>query len=268
MSVIDIPRKHLRQPHGRLSLAEPWSFCLVNGRGINGEPGVPITAGVPQIVPSPSGGLALRTSATAAAKFAFNTAGVFSACMGVAVYRRTGTLAAYASLGTTRVSAQGVSMLLNNAGESQNSVRCVHSTNVTRSDVYGTVKDSAQITTVAFFIDKNGNHGLYEAGKDIHTSFNGSGDLQSNGSFFYTGTESSSSVAAPVDGEVSLFALAYGRGSREEARQLSLAPWQIFRADPIRIYSLPSGPISLAINSITASNITQTGARITLGLTR
>ena len=45
-------------------------------------------------------------------------------------------------------------------------------------------------------------------------------------------------------------------------------PWQLFRADPIRIYSLPSGPISVTINSITASNITSSGARITLGLTR
>ncbi len=53
-----------------------------------------------------------------------------------------------------------------------------------------------------------------------------------------------------------------------EVAELSNAPWQLFRSDPVRIYSLPSGPISLAINSITASNITQTGARITLGLTR
>lgn len=42
-------------------------------------------------------------------------------------------------------------------------------------------------------------------------------------------------------------------------------PWQLFRADPIRIYSLPSGPISLSWSSLTASNITQTGARLTLG---
>ena len=56
--------------------------------------------------------------------------------------------------------------------------------------------------------------------------------------------------------------------SREEYRELYSNPWQLFRADPIRIYSFPSGPISVAINSITASNITQTGARITLGLTR
>ena len=49
-------------------------------------------------------------------------------------------------------------------------------------------------------------------------------------------------------------------------RELALNPWQLFRADPIRIYSLPTGAIS--INSILASNLTQTGARITLGLTR
>ena len=54
--------------------------------------------------------------------------------------------------------------------------------------------------------------------------------------------------------------------SFEEGDEIIRAPWQLFRADPIRIYSLPTGAIS--INSITASNITQTGARITLGLTR
>lgn len=57
-----------------------------------------------------------------------------------------------------------------------------------------------------------------------------------------------------------------GALSDAAAAELSLNPWQLFRADPIRIYSLPTGAIS--INSITASNITQTGARITLGLTR
>lgn len=51
-----------------------------------------------------------------------------------------------------------------------------------------------------------------------------------------------------------------------ERTEIATAPWQLFRADPIRIYSFPSGAIT--ITSITASNITQTGARITLGLTR
>ena len=54
--------------------------------------------------------------------------------------------------------------------------------------------------------------------------------------------------------------------SDAEVAEISQNPWQLFRADPVRIYSLPSGAIT--INSLTASNITQTGARITLGLTR
>ena len=67
-------------------------------------------------------------------------------------------------------------------------------------------------------------------------------------------------------GPILLCAVVRGVLSSAEVWELSSAPWQLFRADPIRIYSLPTGAIS--INSITASNITQTGARITLGLTR
>ena len=51
-----------------------------------------------------------------------------------------------------------------------------------------------------------------------------------------------------------------------DIKEFASNPWQLFRADPIRIYTFPTGAIS--INSITASSITQTGARITLGLTR
>lgn len=72
---------------------------------------------------------------------------------------------------------------------------------------------------------------------------------------------------------ISLFkGLLYGAGvidgvmNADAAEAFSANPWQLFRADPVRIYSLPTGAIS--INSITASNITQTGATITLGLTR
>ena len=66
--------------------------------------------------------------------------------------------------------------------------------------------------------------------------------------------------------EISFAAFGNGVDVARKARALTENPWQLFRADPIRIYSLPTGAITL--NSITASNITQTGARITLGLTR
>ena len=41
--------------------------------------------------------------------------------------------------------------------------------------------------------------------------------------------------------------------------------FSVFRADPIRIYSLPSGPISVSWSSLTASNMTPTSATLTLG---
>ena len=45
-------------------------------------------------------------------------------------------------------------------------------------------------------------------------------------------------------------------------------PWQLFRADPVRIYSLPSGPILIpTLSGLSTMNITQTGARHSLTLT-
>lgn len=52
----------------------------------------------------------------------------------------------------------------------------------------------------------------------------------------------------------------------ERLRAFTESPWQLFSADPIRIYSLPSGLITL--NSLSISNITSSGARATLSLTR
>lgn len=44
-------------------------------------------------------------------------------------------------------------------------------------------------------------------------------------------------------------------------------PFQLFRADPIRIYSFPSGPIIPSLSGLTTSNITSSGARHSLTLT-
>lgn len=64
-----------------------------------------------------------------------------------------------------------------------------------------------------------------------------------------------------------LMDVVWARGvTQDEARAITAAPWQLFRADPVRFYSLPSGPITL--NSLTMSAITSSGARATLGITR
>lgn len=63
------------------------------------------------------------------------------------------------------------------------------------------------------------------------------------------------------------YALTLNRAIDErEALEFHANPWQLFRADPIRVYSLPSGAITL--NSLTMSAITQTTARATLSVTR
>lgn len=69
-----------------------------------------------------------------------------------------------------------------------------------------------------------------------------------------------------INAQIALSAWLPSTLSDAQGVALSANPWQLFRAEPVRIYSLPSGAITL--NSLTASNITQTGARITLGLTR
>jgi hypothetical protein len=53
----------------------------------------------------------------------------------------------------------------------------------------------------------------------------------------------------------------------DAAIDLSANPWQLFRADPIRIYSFPSGPIIPTLSGLTTTNITQSGARHSLTLT-
>ena len=55
--------------------------------------------------------------------------------------------------------------------------------------------------------------------------------------------------------------LMFGMSRREWDHDVLLQnPWQIFRADPIRIYSLPTGPIIPSISAVTMGNILQTSA--------
>lgn len=70
------------------------------------------------------------------------------------------------------------------------------------------------------------------------------------------------------DGVIGLLGLSNGVAwSRDYAQRVSADPWGVLlQADPLRIYSLPAGPITL--NSLTMSAFTSSGARATLSLTR
>ena len=68
------------------------------------------------------------------------------------------------------------------------------------------------------------------------------------------------------NGQYGSVAVVSGALSDQEIFDLVDYPWMLYEADPLRIYSLPSGLITL--NSLTMSAITQTTARATLGLIR
>jgi hypothetical protein len=68
-------------------------------------------------------------------------------------------------------------------------------------------------------------------------------------------------------GSIGLFAVGSAALSAAQSLDLAANPWQLFRADPIRIYSLPPGPIIPTLSGLTTSNITSSGARHSLTLT-
>lgn len=67
-------------------------------------------------------------------------------------------------------------------------------------------------------------------------------------------------------GSMGSVAVVSGELSDSEAVGLATYPWMFYASDPVRFYSLPSGPITL--NSLTMSAFTSSGARATLGITR
>jgi hypothetical protein len=67
-------------------------------------------------------------------------------------------------------------------------------------------------------------------------------------------------------GQVGVAAIVPSSISDSRILQFQENPWQLFRADPLRIYSFPSGAITL--NSLTMSNFTSSGARAILSVTR
>lgn len=82
----------------------------------------------------------------------------------------------------------------------------------------------------------------------------------------YDGTTYDNGRIYPV--EIAHAVVLRGIGGIDVAHALTDEPYAIYRPRTLRRYFLPSGPSVPTINSITASNITANGARITLGLTR
>lgn len=82
------------------------------------------------------------------------------------------------------------------------------------------------------------------------------------GRLFYNGTAYYGNLAA-----VNLGAAINDAIDDSAAASLSANPWQLFKADPVRIYSFPIGPIIPTITSVGMTNILQNSATANIQLT-
>ena len=262
MSVISLPHEHLRQPQGRVTIAPDWMQHSPVAVWMPGAPGFEAAAGAV----CPYAGSTVRASEIGAVYQ--HTERVLP---GAAFPRLNGqlplTILAYCNPHTTRASIYTQRVA---GGNNELGFR---------------VNESAA-NNISFWNFPGVGTWLHGAGvldrryQMLAATFDSAEDrVYADGELL--NSRSAASGAAPsavaIGGLPESTSISYARGlgllatfqsalSADEIAELSRNPWQLFRADPIRIYSFPTGAIS--INSVTASSITASGATITLGLTR
>ncbi len=275
MSVIIIPRKHLSQPQGRLEIAPAWEGLVIFA--VAGDARYDVTTGllgtrsaVEQAVMQD--GIAVRATAQNA---------------GVSFDRRPITTAPYSIIAIASPTTEARRQHIFFQGEESDPRYCQISLSAGMDWTGGNL--GGAVALVEHDQDyKARAHAINAADGNRHV-FVGTRSAPGVVALYRDGVALSLAAASAVAGTAVGIGGAWVGGagannrghagpiafcaalnfdlSGAQAREISYAPWQLFRADPIRIYSLPSGPISLTINSITASNIPSSGARITLGLT-
>lgn len=271
MSAIIIPRKHLSQPQGRVELAPEWAGIIkrayVAGQSHDPASDFWYNTSPYELSPNPTGlglnfadkqGVAL-TSGGGFSSIVNVDAPIFVVCLSVrteptsrwpfADYDYGGSPGAV-SFGARGDGANALLRVRNASGS--NLVETTF-TNVIKpgvnSHVFGHTPNSLGYIANGDGVYKSAVSAAGSRGPGTSARFGSGGDFGSQ----------------RFIGSIGLFAVGLGDLPKTEALDLAANPWQLFRADPVRIYSFPSGPISLSWSSLTASNITQTGARLTLG---
>lgn len=268
MATILIPRKHLRQPQGRVTIAPEWMQRSPVAVWMPSAPGHESVAG--GVYPY-TGSTVQPTHIGVAYKHAARVlpGANFPKISGeepftILAFVNTGT--ARASIYTQRVGGWNNEIALRVNDSGANSIAVINArTNAGGGSVFthapGALFDG-RWQLIAFVSDAAGYRVYADGAELLSTAAIHTGALASTAAI--GGLPDSTGI--PYLESLGLLATFQSALTGPQISDLSVAPWQMFRADPIRIYSFPSG--SLSINSITASNITQTGARITLGVTR
>lgn len=274
MSVIIIPRKHLTQPQGRVDLSSefnadyayaPW----MSASALLGSDG-PLFAQASMSAPLVSRGGVGTTFSSSTEATAGPTIGEypFSLAAVVEILPASGNVFAEAALGLgdTGVSSPAIVGVTSSfIGDARPCFRVGTQLIASSASVH------ARISHVVAVAESATSRALYVNGTRVAESSAAATMFQAGAPriALHAAREYNFSAWITTNSNLRLLGGAWFKRAiqRAEAEALSSNIWQLFRADPIRIYSIPTS-IGLSINSILASNITQTGARITLGLTR
>lgn len=265
MTAIIIPRKHYTQPQGRVCIDSnnPASRDLV----IAALGGVDVVKGAPAIT---LGGVSEALPDGTARSFSGAQYDAYSGLDDSFTYvseftiaglwqRRGAAIQRIASMGfNSRVRGAALSL------SADGSVRAIVAIPGVGNRIVGTPISAVRTTYFSAVVHGGGKLRLNHRG--VYTD-----EMDSAAALFDAKPEfrvgADSAPSAFLDGSV-LFAAFWLRAlGDEELRSLNNNPWQLFRADPIRIYSFPSGPIIPTLSGLTTTNITQSGARHSLTLT-
>lgn len=298
MSVISIPRKLLRMPQGRVRVSDEWidtglgAVILPRYGARNLVTGVTGVGGRTQRA-GQFGVAARNTVATDAADVGVNAVGTRAfTWLTVSKFDSPGGTS-WGGFAAAKRGTQYLWALMRQANQQPTlfyrlwtgSAHGSEANYVLPAFGSGGVESisGAQAGMIGFALDANAGTGTnstivrqYRDGAEQtnNTTISQSGtfDLSAEGSFFRAGGNHDGAYGAPQyapwphDLWMTLYWPTVALPS-ELAQDLQRNPFQILESDPIRIYSIPTST-GLSINSISASNITQTGATITLGLTR
>lgn len=261
MSAIIIPRKHLRQPQGRVSV--DWSHPLARGLVALCTPQGELVAGTPALPPvgdwsagvNQHGRIARGPASDSLAYWSIPLAqpAVILEDFSLYLFGGASTTGLFPALSTVNTGSLGVNAIQLSLTQAQAKL----------DNNNGPLAPSNSLHGVQVFAVRSGNK-VSTLVNGVNAGSSTTGTRTGTITELFFGRSKTSNTAA---GTWAVYAALWTRAVSDlEAAEHYRYPWQLFRADPIRIYSLPTGAIS--INSITASNITQTGATITLGLTR
>ena len=270
--MILLPRSRITQPQGRVAITNEWmdtdlGVCVLPTQGpqnlVTQAHGVGGTAPRASVAGVSSQILVAANASDVPVQFRNPT----RACTWMAFAQFSGTAASWLGIAAAKRGNNKLWALMREANQvpyielSLFDGALYNNTTLSLDPEFGSIT-SATPHLLGFSIDATAGAGTnqtvlrtYNQGvataRNTTVSVAGNFALDAAGSFFRAGGNHDGNYGAPTAApwpHALWLSLYWPRTAlhADAARALQSNPWQIFRADPVRIYSLPSGPITFA----------------------